>query len=51
MYGFVTALSMTGESIVENLQKFNAMVHLEILAQLTPKQIMLDINKLAREGD
>lgn len=51
MYGFVTALSMTGEPMVENLQKLDAMVHLEILAQLTLKQIMLDINKLARESD
>jgi hypothetical protein len=51
MYGFVPALSISGEPKLENLQKLDALVHLEILAQLTPKQIMQDINKLARESD
>jgi hypothetical protein len=51
MYGFVPALSISGEPKLENLQKLDALVHLEILAQLTPKKIMLDINKLARESD
>ncbi len=51
MYGFVPALAMTGEPKLEDLQILDAHVHLEILAQLTPKQIMADICKLARDTE
>ncbi len=51
MYGFVPALAMTGEPKLEDLQILDAHVHLEILAQMTPKQIMADICKLARETE
>lgn len=50
VYGFVPALSITGEPRLENLKILDALVHLEILAQLTPKRIMLDINKIARNN-
>ena len=48
IYGFVPALSVTGEPRLENLKLLDALTHLEILAQMTPKQVMLDINKIAR---
>lgn len=50
MYGFIPTLSVTGEPRLENLKIVDALVHLEILAQVTPKQIMLDINKAMRSN-
>ena len=50
MYGFSPALSVTGEPRLENLKTVDALVHLEILAQLTPREIMLDINKMVRDN-
>ena len=51
LYGFVPVLAVSGEPKLANLQKLDAQVHMEILAQMTPKQIMQDINKLARDSD
>lgn len=43
MYGFVPALVMGGSPKLENLQKLDAHVHLDILAQMGEKKIMRDI--------
>jgi hypothetical protein len=45
MYGFVPALALGGEPRLENLQKLDAHVHLDILSQVTERQIMSDIAK------
>ncbi len=48
MYGFVPALALGGQPSVDNLQKLDAHVHLEILSQLTELQVMADIAALAK---
>ena len=48
MYGFVPALALGGQETVDNLQKLDAHVHLEILSQLTELQVMADIAALAK---
>ena len=50
MYGFSPVLSVTGEPRLESLKIVDAQVHLELLAQLTPREIMLDINKMVRDN-
>ena len=45
MYGFVPALALGGTNSLDRLQKLEAHVHLDILSQLTEKQIMRDIAK------
>lgn len=40
VYGFVPALVAGGRAHLGNLQKIDALVHLEILAQLGPRRIM-----------
>lgn len=48
MYGFVPALALGGSPKLENLQKFDAHVHLDILSQLGERRIMRDIAADAR---
>jgi hypothetical protein len=43
LYGFVPALGLGGEPKLENLQIVDAHVHLNIIAQMTDRQIMRDI--------
>jgi hypothetical protein len=50
MYGFVPALAPGGEPKLESLQKLDAHVHLDILSQMTDRQIMRDIAKDARDA-
>jgi hypothetical protein len=50
MYGFVPALALGGEPNLKNLQKLDAHVHLNILSQITERQIMRDITKDARDA-
>ena len=50
MYGFSPLLSVTGEPRLESLKIVDALVHLELLAQLTSREIMLDINKMVRDN-
>ncbi len=45
MYGFVPALALGGVPNLKNLQKLDAHVHLDILSQVTERQIMRDIAK------
>jgi hypothetical protein len=49
MYGFVPALALGGEPSLERLQKLNAKVHLEILAQTTELQVMADVAQAAKD--
>lgn len=51
MYGFVPALPLGGKASLEHLQKLDAHVHLNILSQLTDRQIMLDIAQEVRKMD
>ena len=48
MYGFVPALALSGSPKLENLQKLDAHVHLDILSQLGERRIMRDIAADAR---
>ena len=48
MYGFVPALALGGGPKLENLQKLDVHVHLNILSQLTERKIMRDIAADAR---
>lgn len=48
MYGFVPALALGGEPSVDKLQKLDAHVHLNILAQLTELQVMADVAQMAK---
>lgn len=50
MYGFVPALALSGKPQLEHLQKLDAKVHLEILAQITPRRIMQDIVALSKQN-
>lgn len=50
MYGFVPALALGGDPKLENLQKLDAHVHLDILSQVTERQIMHDIGEDARDA-
>ena len=50
MYGFVPALALGGTPKLENLQKLDAHVHLDILSQVTERQIMRDIVADARDA-
>ena len=50
MYGFVPALALGGGNTVERLQKLDAHVHLDILSQVTERQIMRDIGEDARDA-
>jgi hypothetical protein len=50
MYGFVPALALGGIARQENLQKLDAHVHMEILAQMAPKEIVLDIVAVSRSS-
>ena len=50
MYGFVPALALGGKAMLDNLQKLDAHVHLNIIAQVTERQIMRDIAKDARDA-
>jgi hypothetical protein len=43
MYGFVPSLSLGGEANLDRLQKVDAHVHLSILSQTTPLQVMADV--------
>jgi hypothetical protein len=51
MYGFVPVLAVSGEPELHHLQKLDAHVHLEILAQMTERQIMKDIVAIAKASD
>ncbi|GGB22134.1 aspartyl-tRNA amidotransferase subunit B [Agarivorans gilvus] len=46
MYGFVPALALGGQAKLENLQKVSAVEHLVILAGLSEKKVMLDVNDI-----
>ncbi|WP_406610081.1 GAD-like domain-containing protein [Agarivorans sp. JK6] len=46
MYGFVPALALGGQAKLENLQKVSAIEHLVILAGLSEKKVMLDVNDI-----
>lgn len=48
MYGFVPALALGGEPSLDRLQKLNAYVHLDILAQMTELQVMADVAQAAK---
>lgn len=48
MYGFVPALALGGEPSLERLQKLDAHVHLDILAQMTELQVMADVAQAAK---
>jgi hypothetical protein len=48
MYGFVPALALGGEPSLERLQKLNAKVHLDIIAQMTELQVMADVAQGAK---
>jgi hypothetical protein len=48
MYGLVPALAMGGELRVENLQKLDAHVHLDILSQVTERQFFADVAQAAK---
>lgn len=48
LYGFSPALALGGELTVANLQKVNALAHLDILQQLTPLQVMSDVAQMAK---
>jgi len=50
MYGFVPALALSGTPKLENLQKLDVHVHLNILSQVTERQIMRDIAADARNA-
>ena len=50
MYGFVPALALGGAATLDNLQKVDAHVHLDILAQVTELQVMRDVAQ-AMKGD
>lgn len=50
MYGFVPALGLGGAPTLDNLQKLDAHVHLNIIAQVTERIIMRDINKDMRDA-
>lgn len=50
MYGFVPALALGGPVRLENLQKLDAIVHLDILSGLGERQLMADIGKISREN-
>jgi hypothetical protein len=50
LYGFVPALALGGKAELKNLQKLDAHVHLDILSQMTERQIMRDIGKDARDA-
>ncbi|MDR0777426.1 MAG: DUF1851 domain-containing protein [Azonexus sp.] len=50
MYGFVPVLALGGEPNLENLQKLDAHVHLDILSQVTERQVMRDIAKDVRDA-
>lgn len=50
MYGFVPALGLGSKAMLENLQKLDAHVHLNIIAQVTERQVMRDISKDARDA-
>jgi hypothetical protein len=50
MYGYVPALGLGGKAMLDNLQKLDAHVHLNIIAQATERQIMRDIAKDARDA-
>jgi hypothetical protein len=43
MYGFVPALALDGRVSVDRLQKLDAHVHLDILSQVTERQIFADV--------
>jgi hypothetical protein len=50
MYGYVPALALGGKAMLDNLQKLDAHVHLNIIAQVTERKIMRDIGKDARDA-
>jgi len=43
MYGFVPALGLGGDLRIENLQKLDAHMHLDFLAQVTERQFFTDV--------
>ena len=51
MYGFAPALCMGGTPRLANLKRVEAHTHLDILAQLAERRVMLDIASEARKAD
>lgn len=50
MYGFVPALGLGGVATLDNLQKLDAHVHLDIISQVSEPKIMRDISRDARDA-
>jgi len=50
MYGFVPALALGGDPSLEKLKVVDAHVHLDIISQVTERQLMLDISSEARKA-
>jgi hypothetical protein len=50
MYGFVPALALGGAATLDNLQKLDAHVHLDIVSQVSERKIMRDIGQDAKNA-
>ena len=50
MYGFVPFVGASGKCVLENLQKVDALVHMELLADMTPMRVMPDYCEAARNA-